>query len=516
MLDVGYVDRYHCTIPVPLPSSSTFLHILFFTQSLSHIIIIWYIVPLFSSSKMDHQPARRLLSTLLLSPWGKVITALVCLKVFAYTKFAYDQLDVEYSTSRMSTTSSDASNYHNTNQFVDSNEENPSSTSLNTFNNNFIYNDNNKFRDSRGFVQLNNVPAVNNHDTNSAAAAASMQQSIDEIQQRLQKKQQQEKQLQEQTTRDNCQVIYILGVEGAIHHGFTPILETLAKSQLDPITGKAYKVTYAPKVLRSALFGLYQETRDMDDPTLIAKVFRELCPPNDSKTKHVIIEDSSFPSGALDDPRSYRIHRQASWMTSTMDQVANDELANNHPTNLYKFYELYSQHANIQFILLHRPFLETMASHANDWGEEVVGRSNMIRGFMLILKRFLVYIQQKEEEEKEKEEKSSGVRRKRTKALSTIVCADKITSKSYDSMYETTVARQHILDYLVEFLGWPTSQCPKCFSKWKESSKITAKVLGEKNLSLMLNDMKEIEGLWPPFGVLEKRSGLLPEQQCSL
>ena len=355
---------------------------------------------------------------------------------------------------------------------------------------------------------------ANNNRENTA------QEPIDEIQQRQQKKQQQEQLSQEQTAKDNCQIIYILGVEGAIHHGFTPILETLAKSQRDPNTGRAYEVTYAPKVLRSALFGLYQEKRDMDDPTLIAKVFRELCPENDGKTKHVIIEDSSFPSGAMDDPRSYRIHRQASWMASTKEQVAADELAQNHPTNLYKFYELYSQHANVQFILLHRPFLETMASHANDWGEEVVGRSNMIRGFMLILKQFLVYIRQKEEDEAEGNSinNSGGMRgkmmmKKKKLALSTIVCADKIMSKNYESMYETTMARQHILDYVTEFLGWPSSRCPQCFSTWKESRKDAAKVLGEKNLSLMLNDMKELEGIWPPFEVIGDG---LPEQQCDL
>ena len=434
---------------------------------------------------MDHQPRslpQRLVSVLL-SSWGKVLTALLCLKVFAYTRIAYDQMDA-------------TSNY-NTNL-------DPSFPS--SFNaNNYAVDTNNKANMPPGLEQFNIPPPD--------ATDIIMQQPIDEIQQRQQQKQQQQQLSQEQTAKDNCQIIYILGVEGAIHHGFTPIIETLAKSQVDPDTGRAYEVTYAPKVLRSALFGLYREKRDMDDPTLIAKVFRELCPLNDGK-KHVIIEDSSFPSGAIDDPRSYRIHRQASWMKSTMEQVANDELAQNHPTNLYKFYELYSRHANIQFILLHRPFLETMASHANDWGEEVVGRSNMIRGFMLILKQFLVYIRQKEVEDRGGDP-SSGIRGRNTKkrSLSTIVCADKIMSKNYDSMYETTMARQHIIDYVTEFLDWPSSRCPQCFSKWKESKKDVATVLGEKNLRLMLNDMKELEGIWPPFEVIGNG---LPEQQCDL
>jgi hypothetical protein len=36
-------------------------------------------------------------------------------------------------------------------------------------------------------------------------------------------------------TKKNCQIIYVLGVEGATHHGFTPILEYLANSQMDEI-----------------------------------------------------------------------------------------------------------------------------------------------------------------------------------------------------------------------------------------------------------------------------------------
>ncbi len=99
------------------------------------------------------------------------------------------------------------------------------------------------------------------------------------------------------------------------------------------------------------------------------------------------------------------------------------------------------------------------------------------------------------------------------KELSTIVCAEKIMTKNYESAYEATMARQHVLDYLTEFLGWPSSRCPECYNTWKESKKDPAKVLGEKNLGLMLNDMKELEGIWPPVDVVG--SGL-PEQQCLL
>jgi hypothetical protein len=56
--------------------------------------------------------------------------------------------------------------------------------------------------------------------------------------------------------------------------------------------------------------------------------------------------------------------------------------------NLYKFVELYGRHADVKFVVLQRPFLETVASH-QDWDENVLRHSNLIRGFMLILRRFL-------------------------------------------------------------------------------------------------------------------------------
>ena len=450
----------------------------------------------------------------LLSPWGKVVAALICLKVFTYTKIQYDQMDAEDGSASFS---SSASLEFSSNGINGNTNSLTSSENVNLLTSNqgyMINNNNNVVGVTPAFVQFKTVGAAdaNNKETTSSRNSV-MQQPMDEIQQLQEKRHERQQLAQEQAVKDNCQIIYILGVEGAIHHGFTPILETLAKTQIDPSTGQHFDVIYAPKVLRSALFGLYQEKRNMDDPTLIDKVFRELCPEKDGKTKRVIIEDSSFPSGALDDPRSYRIRRQASWMTSTMEEVANDELALNHPVNLRNFYELYSKRANIQFILLNRPFLETMASHANDWGEEVVGRSNMIRGFMLILKRFLDYLQQQQDEQNVEQNGNMRGTTLKKKALATIVCADKIMSKNYEAMYDATMARQHVLDYLVEFLGWPSSRCPECYKKWKESTKDPATILGEKNLIQMLNDMKELEGIWPPFEAIGTG---LPEQQCSL
>lgn len=64
--------------------------------------------------------------------------------------------------------------------------------------------------------------------------------------------------------------------------------------------------------------------------------------PTPRSRRRVILEDLSFPSGTVDDPRTYRIHRQRWWYGSAMEQIAMSETAMNHPTNLHAFYEAYS------------------------------------------------------------------------------------------------------------------------------------------------------------------------------
>jgi hypothetical protein len=147
--------------------------------------------------------------------------------------------------------------------------------------------------------------------------------------------------------RDRCQIVYVLGVEGSVHHGVTPILRNLASHQIeydDSIEGepviKRYDVNYADKRLRSALFGFNRNTRSIDNPAMVRHTMRQLCP--DNGMHHVILEDLSFPSGEANDARTYRIHRQRWWYQSTMEQIAMSETALNHPLNLDAFYEAYS------------------------------------------------------------------------------------------------------------------------------------------------------------------------------
>ncbi|KAL7532268.1 hypothetical protein ACHAWF_004067 [Thalassiosira exigua] len=304
-------------------------------------------------------------------------------------------------------------------------------------------------------------------------------------------------------SRKNCQIIYITGVEGATHHGFIPILEALAKNQRDPETGKRYHVDSDPTALKAGLFGWFRKkhtrkwgwpkTPEVDDPAFVQKVVAESCP-NDGR-KHVLIEWASFPSGHEDDPRSYRVHRQHEWLGMKPEEIANTDEALKHPTNMNTFYQAYSPYVDIRFVVLHRPFLETIASH-RDWdgGPEI--HSNIIRGFMLMLRRFL---------DTHLFDLVTGTR------LWSLVCVESIMAKNYETTHDVKVARKHVMAYLTEFFGWPDGNCPHCFDNWRESTKNPAEVLGSENVAILGNHMKELEGVWPPPG----ESGI-KEQQCGI
>mmetsp|Transcript_39818 Transcript_39818/g.67903 ORF Transcript_39818/g.67903 Transcript_39818/m.67903 type:complete len:417 (+) Transcript_39818:168-1418(+) len=299
-------------------------------------------------------------------------------------------------------------------------------------------------------------------------------------------------------SRQNCQIVYILGVEGATHHGFMPIIENLGKHQ-----GDGYRIDTDPRGLKAGLFGWFYHakikswgfkvTPSVDDPEFIKHVVADSCP-NDGK-KHVLMEWASFPSGHEDDPRTYRVHRQHEWLGMTPEEVANSDEALSHPTSMNAFYTAYSPFVDIKFVVLHRPFLETIASH-RDWdgGPEI--HSNIIRGFMLMLRRFL---------DTHLFDVITG------KRLWHLVCVERIMAKNYEGEEETNAARARILGSLAEFLGWPDGDCPHCFDDWRDSSKDPIETLGEENMPVMLEHMKWLEGIWPPPG----EQGV-EEQQCGI
>ena len=144
-----------------------------------------------------------------------------------------------------------------------------------------------------------------------------------------------------ENNRNNCQIVYIMGVEGATHHGFIPIIEALAQQQVDPDSGLEYIVDSNNSPLKASLFGWYsgrvrgwgfRSPPEPDDPAFVRRVVQESCP-NDGK-KHVLIEWTSFPSGEEDDKRSYRVHRQHEWLSMTPEEIADSDEALRQPANI--------------------------------------------------------------------------------------------------------------------------------------------------------------------------------------
>lgn len=295
--------------------------------------------------------------------------------------------------------------------------------------------------------------------------------------------------------RDRCQIVYILGVEGASHHGVTPILHSLALEQTDP-NGQPYKVHLQPSALRSALYGSFDKEIPLNDSSVIRHELSQLCP--DDGQRHVVIEDCSFPCGHLSRPCGY-YPREYNWRNMTMQQIAQSENAVNHPVNLYQFLELYGPHAQIKLVALHRPFLDTLASHVT-WDGGWEGHSNVIRGFMMLLRTFL---------DKHRVDNISG------EQLWTIICVERLTSTFYEhkgeegAQAELELARKRVLSYLADFLGWPQGECAHCFDSWKEGSD-KVKVFRNAAIIPLLSHMREIRGVWPP-----RLPDSLPEQQCS-
>ena len=165
-------------------------------------------------------------------------------------------------------------------------------------------------------------------------------------------------------------------------------------------------------------------------------------------------------------------------------------------------------YADIRFVVLHRPYLETVASHMDQDGT-VEQHSNVLRGFMLLLRRFL-------DDHPRDPLAPPGDRRKTW----TLVCVERLKSSFYGDVGGAAAAwdegRRQIASHLAEFLGWDNNrgtedECPDCFDGWVESGRNKVAELGEDNVHVLLDHMRKLGGIWPP-----EVEDPLPEQKCIL
>jgi len=307
--------------------------------------------------------------------------------------------------------------------------------------------------------------------------------------------------------RNYCQLIYVLGVEGVGHHGFAPIMTELFERQMDQYPGVRYeRLTQDNHLVQRAFYGRKGSETDIDDPTLVKKLIHKACP-NDG-AKHVVVLGTSFPSKGYDS--HYRVNRQRDWATMSMEEMANSETALNHPINLRSFYNTYSPYADIKFVVLHRPFIDTIASHMGfDGGPEK--HLNVISGYLLLIRRFL--------DELPLDETGNSAW--------TLVCMQHLTNKFYKGdTAQLNTARQTVLSNLVNFLGWPQNQCDDCFNQWLDSKTLDPEAQlynrgVEMGIPQILDTMERtkvaLDGIWPPMPPPPLGGGAVAEeQQCSL
>jgi hypothetical protein len=285
--------------------------------------------------------------------------------------------------------------------------------------------------------------------------------------------------------RKLCQIVYVLGVEGTKHHGIEPIIESLAKSQIDQNSGLPYDVQIGSDNLRYGLFGYPQgkfgflEPPSIDDPRLVQEVISSICP--DDGKHHVIIESNSFPSGGKHHATS-RVRRQIAWHQMTPEGISNSFAALNHPTNLYQFYDAYHRYADIKFVVLDRPFLETIASHKNfDSGPRK--HANIVHGYLILLGRFL---------------NSYRIDEVTGEKVWTMIGVNKISANYHEDESKLDQARKDVINQMALLLGWPQMECPNCFSSWVDSTSDYGALLGNFNVKRLTEQMQNLEGIWPP------------------
>ena len=299
---------------------------------------------------------------------------------------------------------------------------------------------------------------------------------------------------QVQQQRSRCKIVFILGVEGTMHHGISPVLVQLANQQIDPLTGSRYHVQFESKFLRYGLFGWpgwvgkkfnYKELPQMNDHILVQKVLSAICP-NNGKT-HVIIEGASFPSGDDTGKTKLRVKRHKEWQNMSPEEISVSPAALNHPLNLEQFYNAYSSHAEIKFIVLHRPHLEVVGSHP-DFDSGPIAHSRVLQGFLLILKRFL----------ESHRHDVSGER------LWSVFHVERLSARFYgpinNRMNHKSAfdARRQLIRDMAIFLGWPQTECEHCFNTWKDSTKDYEKMFPADELQELQRHAADVQTIWPP------------------
>lgn len=270
-----------------------------------------------------------------------------------------------------------------------------------------------------------------------------------------------------------------------MHHGATDVIKQFAERQVDS-KGENYSVYSRSTLFRKGI-QWYTKRRGKTVSKDVSEDVRrnvtdQLCPP-DGRC-HVIIEDKSFPSGVFD----MGGFETASDITSSLKETPQ-------PVNLTAFALNFASYADVRFIVLERPYINTVTSHS-DWHGGPDGHSMVVLGF---LKYFAELF---------------GGRRTVGGAPWTVLCVDQFrASRNKNDRNATTTPRDRVLAHLSHFLQWHHPDCPNCFEHWRDSKKDPEEVVGKDNYKMLLDKREELRGIWPPK---QAGDGIPDQDDCPL
>ena len=259
----------------------------------------------------------------------------------------------------------------------------------------------------------------------------------------------------------HCQILYGIGIEGSKHHGVDQLLQILARQQRDA-SGRRCQVHVRSPVFRSVVRWYPSSDARSEEQHALDRnaVMEQLCPRD--RGCNVILEDKSFPSG--------RGHRKGWQKLSQPSQVAESLEKHPHPLDLHKFVRDFEPHADVRFLVLHRPFVASAVSHWHFSKESQLGQNGALHGCLLFLAQVL----------------------RDTLAPWKVLCISQLDGADDENQ------RAKILAGLTRFLQWPQPHCPYCFSHWYASRKNPASIVGQETYEALLKERDEIATFWPP------------------
>ncbi|KAL7526196.1 hypothetical protein ACHAWF_001673 [Thalassiosira exigua] len=297
--------------------------------------------------------------------------------------------------------------------------------------------------------------------------------------------------------RENCQIVYALGVEGAGQRKIAPLLKKLVERRTD---AARYHPARDPRV-QKAVFGHKARRKAVDDPELVKELLRSICP-NDG-APHVLVLSTSFPSkGAA--RGFYRVDRQTEWADMAISDVAKSETARNHPVNLREFYEAYSPHADVRFVVLSTPLMRAVSEHPNlDGGPHQ--HAVVLSGYLQLLREFLDWL-----------DGTAGGN------AWTMLCMEELSEEfAHGDVAQLVSSHRNVAKSLSHFLGWPADRCSDCFPEFEgpAAGNSTGKAQREDaRLPRELINMKRelLKEIWPPPHPQRRHPTRWLKRQCEL